>query len=198
MEDAVFQRLSKEQLFEGFTLCRENAKQHIRCAELIFEKQIYGIANSHLILGAEEAIKATLLLARYLNVDSQIESITPYFRSHGAKHKKGKEMDEGYKAIVPIINALKAILSRDVLSIIQNVLKLINPHTSAGWWGRANDQKNRGFYVDYTGGKWILPTHFSSEDYLDSKKVVQEIFDVLKLTESLKIDDYKLLPYERN
>lgn len=196
MEDAIFASLSKEQLFEGFSLCRENAKQHMNCAQLMFEKEIYGIANSHLILGAEEAIKATLILAQYFNVDTEIKSIKPYFKKHEIKHEKGKEMDEAYKVIIPIINALKAILRRDVLSFLQNALKLINSNESVEWWKRANDQKNKGFYVDYTDGKWISPTHFSTQDYSESKKAVQDIFDMLKLTESLKIDDYKLLPYD--
>jgi AbiV family abortive infection protein len=198
MDDVLFNSLSKEQLFEGFALCRENARVHMSCAQLMFDKKRYGIANSHLILGAEEAIKAALLLAKHFNIDPQIKSITPYFRRHEVKHAKGKKMDEGYKIIIPIINGIRALIEKDGLSLFKNVFRLIIPNESQEWWDGANEQKNKGFYLDYSDGHWQSPQSFSAENYLESKRAIQDIIDMLEFTKSLKVDDYKLIPDERN
>lgn len=194
MEDAVFKSLSKEQLFEGFSLCRSNATGHFDCAKIMFDKGIYGIANSHLILGAEEGIKATLLISHYFNVNPGIESITPYFKRHDVKHEKGKEMNEVSKVFIPVLNAIKAIIQKDSHSLFTNVFRLIQPNEPQKWWDSANKQKNEGFYVNYSNGKWQAPQNISKEDYLESKRAVQDIIDILEFTRSLKVDDYKLIP----
>ena len=83
----AFQNFSGADYIEGACLTYENAKRHLIASELLITKKLYGIAISHLILGAEEYIKALILLN--LSGDSYFIDDTDkveLFRNHKFKH----------------------------------------------------------------------------------------------------------------
>lgn len=49
-----FNNFSSSDYVDGACLTLDNAKKHIQTSELLKKEEIYGIAISHLILGAEE------------------------------------------------------------------------------------------------------------------------------------------------
>lgn len=61
----------------GYELAMENAQAHLLAAEVIAEKVNYGIANSHLILASEEAIKAYMCFAKFYEPEIKIENLKP-------------------------------------------------------------------------------------------------------------------------
>ncbi|MCB0409222.1 MAG: hypothetical protein KDD29_03325 [Flavobacteriales bacterium] len=74
----------------GYDLGKENFLNHLLVAESC-ESISYGIATSHLILAAEEAVKAFLLLQLTIDRES-IKNIKPedfdsYFSRHRFKHE---------------------------------------------------------------------------------------------------------------
>lgn len=202
MTDQAFNALTDEQLFDGFKHCCASALAHEECAETLEQKQLYGLANSHLILGVEEAIKGILLLNKLCRVPLAINSITPYFKFHKDKHHKGKSLSfdlENTPIIPDLPIALAAILgyvskklsNKDLLKIGLE-FALIRPLDNE-WWVKANNGKNEGFYVDYNNGKWKTPTDISAQEYQQSRQQTKRLFGYLTLFG--KLIDRKDLQY---
>lgn len=194
MDDKTFNTLTDQQLYEGFKHCCESAEAHVSCAETMEKAKHFGLANSHLILGVEEAIKGLLILNRLLRVDIPIKSIEPYFKYHQEKHKQGKNMTfdmENHGVVVDfplILTTMVGYFSKKLNKA--DLLKLgidfafIRPIDEA-WWKEANDKKNAGFYVDYNNGKWKPPTYISADDYMQSKQQTKRLFGYLNIFDKL-------------
>lgn len=190
MDDSTFNALTDKQLYEGFKHCCESAEAHVNCADAMEKTKLYGLANSHLILGVEEAIKGLLILNRLLRVDIPIKSIEPYFKYHQEKHKQGKSMtldieNHGLIADFPIIFTsvvgyfAKKLSDSDMIKLGFE-FAFIRPLENE-WWKKANDQKNAGFYVDYFNANWQAPSHLSMDDYLRSKQQTKRLYGYIHL-----------------
>lgn len=203
MDDSIFEKLTPEELYEGLVQCKQNAEAHRTCARAMADRELYGLANSHLILGVEEAIKAMILLNKYLKTPLPIESIKPYFRNHPKKHAQGLKMmvDVAENRLIPDLtilldNFVSVIQKRTTVSeALKTVLPMIRPLDNLDeWWSNANDQKNNGFYVDFVNGKWQPPTLITREQYKESEAHIIHIFGLLDFSKYLDRDSLKLFP----
>lgn len=157
MDDVTFNNLTKKELYEGFLHCRKSAEEHRLCARLMAGKEIYGIANSHLILGSEEAVKAILIIFKLTGMPLNVSSIEPFFKDHLTKHKQGLNMMLEVARAGELPN-LTILASRFVKLVekkatmndtMKNLIPLLRPLNNIDqWWLTANGKKNNGFMSD--------------------------------------------------
>src|SRR5689334_1265565 len=100
-----------QNLIEGYKLALENAKNHFKAAELISSQVCYGIANSHLILASEEAIKAFAIFNKMYFPNFEFEGFDKVFKDHKHKHNILTRFSFETKLINRIFNiAIKPIM----------------------------------------------------------------------------------------
>lgn len=58
----------------------------------------------------------------------------------------------------------------------------------AAWANGANDDKNKGFYVDLKDGKWITPKSFAEEKYEKESQYTDVMIDFVKGMEKVFAD----------
>lgn len=208
MTNEDFSALSKEVQLDGSKLCFSNAKIHFDCGSKIAEAGHLGIANSHLILAAEESIKGMILVAVYFNISLPFE-IDSFFRVHKVKHQQADEMRPFLSDIQLLAETFAGILERrassqwglkfDIALVMTFFYALNNFVTTAGpissFWKQANETKNRGFYVDIQNGQWIGPAIVKQSDFDESLREIQPYLTIAKFVEQLRPDDYKELDF---
>ena len=198
MESEEFNKLTKEQAEEGFRLCTENASVHFEMAELIAKKKHFPMANSHLILAAEEATKALFLYFKYQlnNIEIPVKSM---FKRHSHKHEFAKDNYEYFhQNLVKILSKIdksnqnaftdkyfnelteqsfvESEMQNSVMQLFEmqfKRIKSLNIEESLPnihkWFNKADLNKSRGFYSDFVNKQWKTPSVITEEDYNLSK-----------------------------
>lgn len=199
---------------KGGSLCLENAKDHFQCAETIAMNNLFGIASSHLVLAAEEASKAYILLVRSIMGNKEQESFKELFRSH--------ELKQGTSSALSVLMLLFGTLRENIFDWqfeyskedLDNDTKLaefrkrrdnaVNQHMDwlkkqlnedsmigrlSAWWKRANNLKNSGFYVDLVNSKWLSPKDISKDKFYESKEHIKYLIDQISIFETLVIEE---------
>ncbi len=184
---------------EGSLLALKNAKEHFAVAQSA-EGISLGIANSHLILAAEEAIKADVL-SRVSITDEWLEhlNLDEFFRSHNHKHQEivndfgidlflqhflGGLMDWGDE--IQQLNVTPEEKEKIVEEWKDNFagwskrrhVELRRQHRAYDqWWKNANKMKNQGFYVGLKKqtGEWDSPSDITKEQFEKSLEIVSRI-----------------------
>lgn len=185
-----FYSMPLDELFEGFRLCRANARQIFSAANTVATDSP-GLANSLMILCAEECVKCFVLFA----VCSAIPVpflIKPIFSNHGAKHVTGKELH----GIVRIISNVLALFApggrgRSIVALAREMAG--SNRDEEAWWDSANEMKNNGLYIDYRDGGFHTPASISAETFRESRQIVARFITLIDKTEFIKSDDFKLV-----
>lgn len=189
--------------YQGFSLCCENASNHLKIAEL--SKQIsYGIAHAHLVLAGEEAIKAVVLFDINSNPKVKDKDFKKYFSNHKYKHEAIKKFEQVAFFTDGTLNIqTESLLSEDINTMTfermieirkENFNKLlkffeslsneeIKPNVNEDWWNQADSFKNDGFYVDILEkrGEWKGPFNFSKNHYNKGYKIISEIIEKIQM-----------------
>jgi AbiV family abortive infection protein len=198
MTDELFEQLPKEQLLKGAKHCLTNAAMHFDSAKEIAKLGHYSIANSLLILAAEEAVKGYILTSGFFSVPLPFR-IAPIFRNHKSKHTQAQDMESIVMVAYAVSNAFsspkkhwlnqlaQALISAVVLTMTWDTLK---PERKQ-WWSNANEMKNRGFYVDFQNGDWIADNRITEENYKKTLETVEPFLGGVKHIMSLNESDYK-------
>lgn len=200
MTDEEFQKLPRESLLTGAKNCLSSAEMHYESAKRVAELKHYPIANSLLILAAEEAVKGYVLTAGFFSVPLPFK-ISPIFRYHTSKHVQAEDMEAmvivAYAIIKAFANPKKNWMNQLVQAIISAVtvgmsLDSIKSERTK-WWKDANDMKNRGFYVDFRNGAWLTEHRISEEEYQKTLGIVEPFLGGVKYIRGLKESDYKTI-----
>jgi len=194
---------------EGFRLAFENAKRLFKAAEALEKEKEFPIANSLLILAAEEGIKAYTILIKYFLPDKNLEMFKSVFEDHTFKlnvlrgfvlwielMKKFIEyyylpalqnLDKPYKEVKKLKSKYIANFvnwaKKDQRDKKNGLLKQLN------WWKHAKAMKENGFYVRHNKGKWFVPTAIKKTHYLRTKKYVEANFQILEYLYDLDFND---------
>ena len=148
----------------------------------------HGITLSLLILGAEEYVKAIVILLKANDVRVfDVLEIRQIFRDHKKKHEVATFLEMA-NIIEPIINVAEwnekrkkrkhlPFFDRLVINLkgfseaLSPVQKIVE---SLEWWEHADEWKNRGLYVDYNN---ILqtPNDFGKMDYERAESAVKRL-----------------------
>ena len=203
----------------GAKLAMENAERHYRCAKHLHEINEFGIAQSHLVLCVEEAIKSVFLFYKGLGIPIRQNILNDLLNKHKLRHEiggglyfiislmmwmfttiliavkdtKGKTNQEVQlvrkQAINKIINNLRKSAESDSDKIEVN--RVILPPMR--WWKEADEKKKAGFYVDFWKGNWYSPNMITKEKYLQSleiaNNVIQNTKEVYEIIESLSEEE---------
>jgi AbiV family abortive infection protein len=212
MKSHEFNNLTKERAEEGFRLCADNADVHYDMAVLIAKEGHYPMANSHLILAMEEAVKAVFLYIKYIqnNVDIEVKEM---FYKHQQKHEFARDSYDvfhrkGLEVLSQINEVFKISFSEEVLSQmdaaeVENVktniqalearykrIAKLNLEESLPnihkWFDEADQCKKKGFYVDFQKTQWKKPDEITQEDYRFSEFVC---WTLVLLSRQFKIMD---------
>jgi len=211
MTTQEFNSAKKETLLEGAKHCYENAKVHKMISEHAATIGHYGVANSHLILGVEECIKSFILMAGYFSV-ALPGPIELYFNDHAKRHKEARQIQPFLDKLVKFSEVLKSIFSRKTQSkyglsfdiiltwAFTAVLDSVFPTTPKNFdafWKKANHNKNKGFYVDFVGGKWVTPSVVTKIDYEEAFEMANTFLSFLDFITMIQPEDYKELDFGR-
>ncbi len=187
---------------EGFNLTIENAKSLIRISNKASEMNDFGIACSLNILASEESLKALFLIIKHYHPNGIITNFDKIFRLHTVKHAELKqvvifqdiiqeankkiltflepvliminEMSDEYKIKnIEIINALK----EDYYWYKKEGGKKLNFGEILSWLKHANNDKNKGLYVDNQNNKWVSPKEITQSKFDKEKKYTEAIID---------------------
>lgn len=193
---------------KGFEYAFNNTKAHFNAAELLASNINYGLANSHLILAAEEAVKAYIIFTKHYDSELEIPDFNKYFENHKHKHNTIRDMTFFFSLLMQMsmisIKPTLRLLKKNKKNIsekelkekfekgIDNLIDYLNSvpkiDNNEQWWNEANNNKNRGFYVNIINNSWQSPNQITEQDYYKSLKIVQEIIEWLSIIPSIEND----------
>lgn len=156
MDEKTFHNLSNDELIHGMALSLENSNKHYKAAIAIEKEELYGIANSHLILSSEEGIKALLFLTKILGVELSSVDISPFFKKHAPKHKAAKEVYWEFKYYGEIINLVTKELhsKKEDYIIIKNGKPALNEEKFRIDYVRGIELKKRQLLISQLRENW--------------------------------------------
>jgi len=163
--------LTLEEFEDIYPVIEQNAERHFRCATILAEASEHENAVAHLILGSEELIKAfcSLLAAKRCGVKQQ-SWVGKLFDHHKTRH----DLIKDFFSIYLLFNA-SANETWATSGFWTSVGKVfLNVGIAAGnflWWKKADNLKQRAFYVDYLGGI-VDPAAISIDDYESALRYV--------------------------
>ncbi|CCH02002.1 hypothetical protein FAES_4001 [Fibrella aestuarina BUZ 2] len=91
MTERTFTAFTEADLLAGTRLCAANARTHSECADHIATLGHYGVAASHLVLAAEEAIKAFVFFAKLFDLPLP-HKVDVYFAQHEPRHAAARDL----------------------------------------------------------------------------------------------------------
>lgn len=189
---------NKATLIEGCKLAFENAERLFKAATTLAESGEYPIANSLLILAAEEASKAaSIKLSAMFKMDAKM------FRDIFKKHEVKIDMIKAQTGMSELMSQMFEIELGPLLNHVKNgeemtnetftrlakegrenyINKIINDGFTleeTDWWETVSIVKQEGFYLWYNGGKWKSPTSITEEQYKKTFTNVTNYFDRAK------------------
>lgn len=197
---------SKEQCKIGAKLAIENAECHYRCAKHLCEIKEFGNAQSHLILGAEEAIKSVFLYLKGLEIPIRQNILDKVLIKHKSRHEIGGLLYLIFTSVMWAVNIFKTALENAIdkteaeikqirntalQRIMTDLQKSVSTDNSKSelnqmvtplleWWETADSKKKAGFYVDFQKGIWTSPQLIKREDYLKSLRIANDVIQNIK------------------
>lgn len=184
--------INKLEIFKGIQMCRENASDQFTLALQSAETKNKGLANSLLVLAAEESIKCFVLLAVYFDIQVEFE-IKPIFSKHSLKHVRGKELNNFVRSLSIIFGLLSTERKEKGEALIGILESIFGGSDDASWWDHANDAKNQGLYVDLADHHFVSPTQAVESNFCTSEKIVGRFIRSVDKVKSLRPNDYTLL-----
>lgn len=195
MEDSNYKK--------GYLLALENARNLFSSAEVIAEKNQYGLAISLLVLSAEESVKSYTIITQDFFPEKKIENYDKAFENHKFKLEAIRSL-VGYSKIIGKMNdliwgdviknidepidELAKIKSEGVKKAVEWLNYQSTPESKSSqlsieneWWRQAKALKEDGFYVRSSGKGWHTPANSKKEQYLKTRKYVSKFIDGVEI-----------------
>jgi len=178
----------------GFELAIKNASSLQKVAKMAAESNEFGMACSLNILSAEEALKAIFLVLKSNYPENDIEGFDKIFRSHKFKHdyivdflilndsmqainlKWINQIEPKLNSFMDLIKDYPIEIPNELHSVKAEIEWLKNKSEEKidlegvlSWLKTANNDKNRGFYVDILKDEWQSPQDFDNKKYAVEK-----------------------------
>lgn len=190
----------------GAELAYDNADRLIACAFALKDVQEYGAAQSLLVLAAEELTKAMVLFLYSKGAEIPTDVLEPLLFYHSARHNAIYVIRLHHEVAVAIHEAMSnnpALTPADAENKAFEALKQPNSPMRNGprLWSSAEARKQRGFYVDFNGTKWLSPSDVCERDLDDLLWAVGDYaVSFTRLMEAIqhRPDDGELIRYLSN
>jgi AbiV family abortive infection protein len=168
-------------LWRGLELSSENAKDVLSLARYAAKAKKFGSAASLAVLACEEAAKALGLATRALNASPENLKLRKYFSDHKHKHGAGAAMLAGAEVVHAFVTEISAVAADPTVPddkkssvLVERLVRRADEELSGKrttfetlrkWYEQADSVKKRGFYVDWSGRKWLTPRDVTEEAY---------------------------------
>lgn len=191
---------------DGYKLALDNSKALVKVSKKSADLEEYGIACSLNILAAEEAIKAVVILTKHYFPFVSSKDFKEIFKSHKKKHQgimlltflTKYLIDHIYdkyqtdKHLFDFVEQLPEEESKQLKKKYEYFYKSIefaktNKEKSERfdkaikWWNQANDDKNKGFYVDLVNKKWHNPRNIEKSKFIAESSYVADLIEYIEL-----------------
>ncbi|WP_461516963.1 AbiV family abortive infection protein [Porticoccus sp.] len=191
-------KLANATIWEGVTLCVDNAHKLFESAELLGKQEHFSTATSLMILATEECIKSYALLSRVISLKKWDSELQKYFRNHQHKHNLGGLLlligsigEEVFEEVIAVTNDTSIPREKEKETFLRRIHENLKKQTNSPseeflatvkWHENADELKKRGFYVDFTNKKWISPSSVTEETYAANKSVAKKFLWFMQLT----------------
>ncbi len=196
----AFDKLSVQECHLIYPALLENAERHVKAAIAISEIKEYGIANAHLIMAADEYVKAlSVYLAGWGLPVARIKTLTNYF----AEQEEGYAVSPGVVIMGNFIRTLYTVFDQFSKSITQlspseltkifskdlSPISMVKKSTQyVDWWQQSKVRKDNGLYVTYNV-ELATPKDITAKDYAFSLTMIKDIhencFGVIEFTKKI-------------
>lgn len=177
----------------GAVLALTNARRHLRAADALAKRRLFGLASSHVVLALEELAKSWTLTLVGMGIDVPKKMLADVMYKHDVRHTiifgslysfviqglivlAGKRVQQRHR-IKDYPPELRPEFVREVKLLFKSLgsrSRKENPvYAVLQLTGGANDLKNRGLYVDFDGKKWIHPGSLSEKDFSDAYEIAK-------------------------
>jgi AbiV family abortive infection protein len=200
-----------------------NGLAHINSAKILADNNSYGFAISHLILSIEELIKYQVVMTH--NVDNTLfdKEANPQkgksvFRDHLTKHDLIREFQQSIsggfseKFIGSVFHkATGQPLKPEHIDVQTNRFKETGNFLNVAykeinipederqdffdWLGKANEKKNKGFYVNPNNGIYESPSEIIKDEYVTAFKYADAILKQTEVIKSLDITEDEFIAF---
>jgi len=183
----------------GARLASQNVQRHFLAAETLSRERLYGIARSHLILAAEESMKAlTLSTGMFIGKNPDVDFGFIF------NHKGRLGFAAIFAMVFSFVDQLRTKIHTPGMtqSQIQRWQKQIQGNIESGrsavlslmeWWIEAGDLRNDGFYVDYRDHRWKSPGRITKSSYQSAKKRTEMFINMAISIKDLTPKDFEAL-----
>jgi len=198
----TFLNLDKKESLEVSDHTIKNAIILQETAKYAAENKNFGVATSLMILSIEEVIKAQVLFFQGVGIRvHRIKNANKIFSSHKDKHQvatqlqfskivegfikamnyepKGKKYKTGVRFMDSLLGGLHDIANIIVpVTLISKSIEQMSENVE--WLEKANDLKNRGFYVDYKS-EIKLPQDITIDTFEKASSINKECYDLYRI-----------------
>lgn len=190
---------SDSNLLVGGKLTARNARNLYLAARRLATGRHYGPACSLLILAAEEAVKAVDRVFLGFGIDMDPNTLPEKRQTHKYRHGAARlamaiawytqRYEPGGEMSAEWLDGVEPAL-RDLIRDWNRERLPTEVQQTWDWWKQANALKMRGFYVDQSIDKWLLPDTVSEADYIDTIRHVKPFVSVRLLIRALEKSDW--------
>jgi AbiV family abortive infection protein len=208
---------------ENYLKCFKNGEKHINLAKKLALENDFGLAISFLILGLEELIKYLVIQTYVADNDTfSLKEMNKIFSSHFEKHKiliellESTKLDFGEDFILSVYNKMtNKTLDDKLLKVQKNRFKefgtmvgITEKHLSSKeidsfieWLKKqANNDKNRGLYVDIendienlSNSILVSPADVSKEEFDLALKFSESFLKQASFSKAIDITDNEFI-----
>ncbi|MES2454551.1 MAG: hypothetical protein V4594_03380 [Bacteroidota bacterium] len=165
-----FKSLNAKECSEVFPSVIDNAERHFSVAHHISTIYEYPNAVLHLIIGAEELVKATMLILKSCAIP--IKDATGYdmhFSVHGSGQHMLKDFFSVWFGIREILSVRKSKTEYTLKEMMNMALigfvGIVKGKDHYNWWERADALKQKCKYVEYENGLVLPDVQVAKSDY---------------------------------
>jgi len=165
-----FKNLNEKECAEVLPPIVDNAERHFAVAHQISTIYAYPNAVAHLIFGAEELVKATMLLLKSKSIP--IKNITGHdIHSFTDGFSQGvlKEFFSVWLGIREILNLRRAkhdyTLKEMFNALVIGFTGIVNGKDQYHWWENADRLKQKCLFVDFKNGLVLPDIQVNKSDY---------------------------------
>ena len=169
-QERGFDSLNAKECAEVFPSLIDNAERHFAVAHHIATINEFPNAVAHLILGAEELVKATVLMLKSKEID--VNDAIGYdilFSKNNARHTVLKDFFSVWIGIKEILNLPKSkeqyTLKYLFNMVIAEFVGIVKGRDNLNWWEKVDSLKQRCMYVDFKNALVLPDLQVAKSEY---------------------------------
>lgn len=169
-QERGFDSLNAKECAEVFPSLIDNAERHFAVAHHIATINEFPNAVAHLILGAEELVKATVLMLKSKEID--VNDAIGYdilFPKSSTRHTILKDFFSVWIGIKEILNLPKSkeqyTLKYLFNMVIAEFVGIVKGRDNLNWWEKVDSLKQRCMYVDFKNALVLPDLQVAKSEY---------------------------------